>query len=132
MAADGSHCEADVIILPQIDLSTGTEHWRHGVLTLDTHLYTFSSAFIIIGARLAYILSELKKLRGWNIASFLVDTDNMKTLRHAPRQNVWSNGGCVSYFNDNNRRDSIHWAWTIFYTGSRLRSSRTNDYIPKQ
>jgi hypothetical protein len=96
------------------------------------YLYTFSSAFIIIGARLAYILSELKKLRGWNIASFLVDTDNMKTLRHAPRQNVWSNGGCVSYFNDNNRRDSIHWAWTIFYTGSRLRSSRTNDYIPKQ
>ncbi len=102
-AADGSRCEADVIIFatgfevanppiaeriigqtgitlseqwcgsPAVYLGTVAEDCPNCFLTFGPNLYTFTSAFVIIEAQLKYILNALNTVRAKNIASFTVD-----------------------------------------------------------
>ncbi len=113
IAADGSRCEADVIIFatgfevanppiaeriigltgitlseqwrgsPAVYLGTVAEDCPNCFLTFGPNLYTFTSAFVIIEAQLKYILSALNTVRENNIASFTVD--RQKSSRYNER-----------------------------------------------
>ena len=104
IAADGSHCEVDVIIYatgfevanppvaeiiidargrslatqwqgsPEVFLGTTANDCPNLFLTFGPNLYTFSSAFVIIEAQLKYIMSALKNAR----------TQKLKTLTVKP------------------------------------------------
>ncbi|MGJ8686955.1 MAG: flavin-containing monooxygenase [Spongiibacteraceae bacterium] len=103
ISADGSRCEADVIIYatgfevanppvaemifgasgkslaeqwsgsPEVYLGTVAEDCPNCFLTFGPNLYTFSSAFVIIEAQLSYIMSALKLLKKKKISTIRVD-----------------------------------------------------------
>ncbi len=105
IAADGSTCEADVIIYatgfevanppvaeiiigttgqslaeqwqgsPEVFLGTTTENCPNLFLTFGPNLYTFSSAFVIIEAQLKYIMSALKKVRTKRLTTLMLKSE---------------------------------------------------------
>lgn len=105
VAADGAHCEVDVIIYatgfevanppiadiimdaqgrslaaqwqgsPAAFLGTTANECPNLFLTFGPNLYTFSSAFIIIEAQLEYILSALRQARTHKLKTLTVKSD---------------------------------------------------------
>lgn len=113
LAADGTHCEVDVIIYatgfevanppiaeiirdahgrslaaqwrgsPAVFLGTTANDCPNLFLTFGPNLYTFSSAFIIIEAQLKYILSALKQARTHKLKTLTVKSDIAQTYNQA-------------------------------------------------
>ena len=112
VAADGTHCEVDVIIYatgfevanppiadiimdaqgrslaaqwqgsPAAFLGTTANECPNLFLTFGPNLYTFSSAFVIIEAQLKYILSALKQARTHKLKTLTVKSDIAQAYNH--------------------------------------------------
>lgn len=163
IAQDGTQCQVDVIIYatgfevanpPIAELITGAsgrtlaDQWQgspqaylgtmaadcpNAFLTFGPNLYTFSSAFVIIEAQLAYIISALKQARSRKITRLAInpaisDAYN-RDLQAALATSVWNIGGCTSYFLDRNGRNATNWPWTTFVMRRRLKRFRLRDYV---
>tara|TARA_R110000868_G_scaffold45045_2_gene149836 strand:- start:4588 stop:6066 length:1479 start_codon:yes stop_codon:yes gene_type:complete len=163
IAQDGSECQVDVIIYatgfevanpPVAELITGASgqtlaaQWQgspqaylgtmaadcpNAFLTFGPNLYTFSSAFVILEAQLAYIMSALTQARSRKITTLAINPATSETynrnLQTALATSVWNIGGCTSYFLDRNGHNATNWPWTTTAMRRRLKRFRLKDYV---
>ncbi|HEX6241980.1 MAG TPA: NAD(P)/FAD-dependent oxidoreductase [Polyangiales bacterium] len=74
-----------------------------------------NSAFVVIEAQLAYIVSALKQLRDARITRMEVRRDAQATYNRRVQRDltgtVWNTGGCASYYLDANGKNSVAFPW---------------------
>ena len=116
---------------PSAYLGTVTEHCPNLFLCFGPNLYSFSSAFVIIEAQLAYIVHALQQAKAGNFQQLQLKPERSAKynaeLQDALQASVW-NSGCASYFMDKNGRNSTNWPWTTLRLRRELRRFRAADY----
>lgn len=129
---DGVNLAAQWTGSPSAYLGTMALNCPNLFLTFGPNLYTFSSAFVIIEAQLAFILSAITTARAQHISTISVNpvryaAYNQK-IQSALQSSVW-NSGCTSYFLDKNGKNSTNWPWTTFTMRKRLAQFRAKDFV---
>ena len=162
ISSDGSSCEVDAIIFatgfevanppiasrivgqsgttlaaqwqgsPAAYLGTMAQDCPNLFLTFGPNLYTYSSAFVILEAQFAFILSAITAALRKNIATIAVDPARLgsynRSVQAALLSTVW-NSGCTSYFLDASGRNSTNWPWTTFAMRRRLARFRPQEFV---
>ena len=98
---------------PQAYLGTTIAGFPNLFLVLGPSLGTVNSAFVIIEAQLAYIMSALRQLRSVDsleVRRPIQDAFNARVQAALPGT-AYSSGSCRSYFIDANGRNSFSWPW---------------------
>lgn len=162
ISSDGSSCEVDAIVFatgfevanppiasrivgqsgdtlaaqwrgsPTAYLGTMAQDCPNLFLTFGPNLYTYSSAFVILEAQFAFILSAITTALRKGIATIAVDPARLgsynRSVQAALQSTVW-NSGCTSYFLDASGRNSTNWPWTTFAMRRRLARFRPQEFV---
>ena len=163
IAESGEQCEADVIILgtgfeiaeppianrvynrfgqrmsdvwqgsPEGYMGTMVENCPNGFLMFGPNVAVSSSAFIIIEAQLAYIMSAIQQADQLGIKTIEPNPQITKSfnekVQDALQTTVWNKGGCQSYFIDRNGRNSTVWPWTTFKLREKMKHFELGEYL---
>jgi cation diffusion facilitator CzcD-associated flavoprotein CzcO len=75
-----------------------------------------NSAFVVIEAQIAYIVSALTRLRAEQVTRVEVRRDAQATYNRSVQRDltttVWNSGGCASYYIDANGKNSVAFPWS--------------------
>lgn len=75
-----------------------------------------NSAFVVIEAQIAYIVSALTKLRAEKVTRVEVRRDAQASYNRSVQRDltrtVWNSGGCASYYIDANGKNSVAFPWS--------------------
>ena len=102
---------------PQAYLGTTAPGYPNFFLLLGPSLGTgHSSAFSILEAQLAYVMDGLRKMRTHDLATVDVRPEVMAAyfaeVQAAVGGTVYVRGGCMSYYLDENGKNTFNWPWS--------------------
>lgn len=91
-----------------------------------------SSAFTILEAQLGYMTSALRAMRRGRLATIEVRREVMDRyfdeVQRAVRRTVYVQGGCGSYYLDENGKNTFSWPWSTPALEARLARFDLDDY----
>ncbi|GAA4418027.1 NAD(P)/FAD-dependent oxidoreductase [Actinokineospora soli] len=111
---------------PSAYLGTAVSGFPNAFLLLGPNLGTgHSSAFMILEAQLAYVMSAVRRIRaaGWSSVDVRPEVQAAydAEVQAALPTTVYNAGGCSSYYLDANGRNSFSWPWSTGRMRSRIR-----------
>jgi cyclohexanone monooxygenase len=83
-----------------------------------------SSAFTILEAQLGYVVSALRAMRRGGLSTIEV----RREVQRAVRRTVYVQGGCGSYYLDENGKNTFSWPWSTPALEARLARFDLDDY----
>jgi len=118
---------------PRAYLGTTVPGYPSFFLLLGPSLGTgHSSAFSILEAQLAYVMDGLRKMRTFALTTVDVRPEVMAAyfadVQAAVVGTVYVNGGCMSYYLDENGKNTFAWPWSTPELEARIRDFDLDAY----
>ncbi|MFC6013152.1 flavin-containing monooxygenase [Nocardia lasii] len=118
---------------PEAYLGTVTTGFPNSFTLLGPSLGTgHSSAFAILEAQVAYLVSAISAARGagWAVLDVRpeVQATYVDQVQDALGGTVYNAGGCRSYYMDDNGRNSFSWPWSTGELTSRVSTFDPDDF----
>ncbi|TXJ08552.1 MAG: NAD(P)/FAD-dependent oxidoreductase [Acinetobacter sp.] len=117
---------------PEAYLGTSIENVPNAFLMLGPNVLVYDSFIGLAEAQLDYIISGLTQMKEEDISKFSIKSDviakhNQQVQKHITKT-VFNNGGCKSYYLDENGRNFAAWPWSLKKLRQRLSKLKLKEY----